>query len=306
MPDHHALCMGILEHLVQQRACALRAVHGLRPAPVGAVPDHAVVVNHRAGWGGISPLHPAGHLLVQLVETVADVLRQHPGVRKEGVPYLQHCWVLGQLHCHLAPGLEHLAPCGRCPSGRLCGARGCAVPLLKHVGKLLHAPRSHVPKVPGHVHDLVVPVDGVHCAPRLGRLLLQAAEQPHDGELVVPAVQDVTHLHQDGGAADPLATCLVHQARQLQRLERRHEIAVQVPHCHDAAAVLLHVGARRRRRGRRLRLGPGPLGQRFSCVRGQCAERHCSCGGGSRRDGSQVLPGMRPTTRYMKVDMATR
>ena len=78
-------------------------------------------------------------------------------------------------------------------------------------------------------HCLVVAKEDVEGTPCLVRLPRELCEECEDGELVVPAVQLVSHLHAHRCAPRPLIPLRMQDASQSQHAPDCWEISVQVP-----------------------------------------------------------------------------
>ena len=147
----------------------------------------------------------------------------------------------------------------------------------------MHAAVRDISKLPRHIHRLVVAVEHVQRAARRSGLALQPLQEEEQRQLLVAAVQQITHLATTeqgvevgrGGEGLPGAVCLpascttssaclhhggrasrppvllVYEACQAEGAPRLAQVAVQVANGHQARNSGQHM---RRRSLRRLRL----------------------------------------------------
>ncbi len=90
-----------------------------------------------------------------------------------------------------------------------------------------------IPELVEEVHDLVVAEEGFDPAARAPRLLLEPHQQVERFTHFGPAIEDVSGLHEDGRASDPL-TLGVDEARGLQDFDELIEGAMHVADGDDA------------------------------------------------------------------------
>lgn len=98
-----------------------------------------------------------------------------------------------------------------------CGARGRPNYVCRPVDRIL----------------LVVAQKKVNGAARSSRRVLQVRQQPEDGNLCVPPVQQIARLHQHRIAAHPLVAAGVKDARHAERCPQSRNGAVNVTNRYD-------------------------------------------------------------------------
>mmetsp|Transcript_11073 Transcript_11073/g.28454 ORF Transcript_11073/g.28454 Transcript_11073/m.28454 type:complete len:281 (+) Transcript_11073:1169-2011(+) len=198
--------------------CALLLpLHGVNPGP----DDGLLGIEEPQGLPLARAFDPAASLPVHAVQPVAHVRGVQPTVRKHRGPNDDHEGVW----CHEAlrdgpprPHQRISRPLHRI-FGRLARRHGPA-------RRLLVRPSRHVPKVPVHVHHVVVTQQDVQGPAGPLRLRLEFLQQLEDGHLLVPPVEDVPHLDCHGLAADPVQRLRVDQPRERQRPPRFAQITM--------------------------------------------------------------------------------
>ncbi|KAL9256229.1 hypothetical protein AKJ16_DCAP04599 [Drosera capensis] len=211
MPHNHPLCTrNHRKHPLKRLTIAIPFILiRIPPQPHQRIPPFPNLLRQPL----CLPLDPIPHLLIDPLKPILHMVHQQPSMYKHIVSHHKHRHILPQepptdhpirpQRCHPRPKpLPILLPN---PSKPLLHPLKQALPLpliltrqsvaqslhllpnlipKPPIPKLLDPLLGHIPEIPAHIHDLMIPIHGNHTPPNTHRLSLQSLHEIHYLDLV--------------------------------------------------------------------------------------------------------------------------